>query len=192
MTAFASPDSRHIINVKNQQHLPVFYAFAIGYISSFVGFFRFAHPWMEVRLQNVDLKVAALSQSLFPALVATELVLKQWPSILLPQDHLIRLTCLFIILMASFWLYENQSSQRHWPILMIEKDTITTRKIFVALALAVSIVSQSFDGIVGSVFLMLDYLFVGTVGLFFEVPSRDFHSYLQCFCNYHIIQAVIE
>ncbi|XP_059473717.1 uncharacterized protein LOC132195619 [Neocloeon triangulifer] len=177
---------------KSQRHLPVFYAFVIGYISSFVGFLRYAHPWMEIRLQNVDAKLASMTQSLFPALVTSELVLKHWPCALLLQDHLIRLTLHFLLLMASFWLYESQSSQRLWPILMVEKETVTTRKIFVALALADSIVAQNFDGIVGSLFMMLGNLFVGTVGLFFEVPSRDFHSYLQCFCNYHILQAVVE
>ena len=74
------------------------------------------------------------------------------------------------------------------------KYSLKNEKSFlqVALALADSIVAGNFDGIVGSVFMMLSNIFVGTVGLFFEVPSRDFHSYLQCFCNYHIVQAVVE
>jgi hypothetical protein len=85
---------------------------------------------MEYKLQNVDSKLALMTQSLFPALVATELLLKHWPSFLI-QDHLTRLTGCFALLIASFWFYENQSTQRKWPILMIEKNTLTTRKIFV-------------------------------------------------------------
>jgi hypothetical protein len=79
-------------------------------------------------------------------------------------------------------------------LLCAGRDEIFIEKSFlqVALALADSIVAGNFDGIVGSVFMMLSNIFVGTVGLFFEVPSRDFHSYLQCFCNYHIVQAVVE
>lgn len=96
----------------------------------FVHFVHLGHPWMEFQLQNVDSKLALMTQSLFPALVATELLLKHRPSVL-TQDYLTRLTGCFALLMAFFWLYENLSSQKQWPILMIEKNTLTTRKVFV-------------------------------------------------------------